>query len=245
MRPFWVALAFLTTLPTPPLGERRDDDARRAVVAYPLVGLVLGAALWAAAAAVERLPPGFPPLLCGALLTALWLVLTGMLHFDGLCDMADAAFASTTEEERRRIAADPTIGSFGLAVGALLLIGKSAALGVVSPASLLILPVVARTAAVLPMAWSPVHPASRLARGARPSGAKALRALATGLGLILGYAVLTGSLALWSLLSLTAMSIALVGMHWLGARLGGIGGDGYGAVIEVSEAALLILLAAR
>jgi adenosylcobinamide-GDP ribazoletransferase len=237
-------MAFLTTLPTPLLGEAREDDARRAVSAYPLVGLVLGVLLWGAAAAVDTLLPGFPPPLRGALLTALGLALTGALHFDGLCDTADAAFSSTTVEERRRIASDPAIGSFGVAAGGLLLVVKSAALAAVAPSALLVVPVVSRTAAALPMAWSRTHPGSRLATRARPTAARALAALLGGISLILGLAAVTGSVALWSLLLVTSLLLALAGVRWLSSRLDGIGGDGYGAIIEVSEALLLILLAA-
>jgi adenosylcobinamide-GDP ribazoletransferase len=245
VRSFWVALAFLTTLPAPRLAEPREADPGRAVTAYPLVGLLLGVLLWAAAATAESMLPALPALLRGSLLTALWLALTGALHFDGLCDTADAAFVSRSLAERRRIAADPAVGSFGLASGALLIAVKSAALSALSPAALLAIPVIARTAAVLPMAWEATHPDSRLARSARPTGGEPYRALLIGTAVVLAHALLTGALLLWLALLGVALAAALLGARWLAGRLGGMGGDGYGALIELSEVLLLVLLVAR
>lgn len=125
LRALHVALSFLTTLPLPPVTAWREDDARRSVRAYPVVGLTLGV-LWAGAWWALGI---FPDALRGALLLGISLLLTGALHFDGFCDTADAAFSSKSPTERQHIAQDPHVGVFALAAGGTLLLVKAAAFG--------------------------------------------------------------------------------------------------------------------
>ncbi|XUM21847.1 adenosylcobinamide-GDP ribazoletransferase [Bradyrhizobium oligotrophicum S58] len=45
LREFWIALQFLTRLPTPRVPESRPDDLARASVWFPAAGLVIGVCL--------------------------------------------------------------------------------------------------------------------------------------------------------------------------------------------------------
>ena len=239
-RALHVALVFLTTLPLPPVKTWREDDARRSVAAYPLVGLVLGGMLWGAAWVLGPLPDA----LRGALVLGVWLLLTGALHFDGFCDVADAAFSSKPPEDRQRIAKDPHLGAFALAAGGVLLLSKAAALGTLSFASpflLLFIPLLSRTVVILPMALGSVHGSSQLGRSAQPSLAEARLPLLLGLGLGVGAGVLTHTLTAFLWLALAALITVSLLSWWLARRLGGLGGDAYGALIETSEALMLTL----
>lgn len=238
LRALAVALGFMTTLPLRPRAWR-EDEVRESVLAYPLVGLVLGVLLAFGAWLVGPLPS----LLAAVIVVGLWLVLTGALHFDGFCDVTDAALASTSSEERRRIARDPGIGAFALAAGSLLLLAKVAALAQLpNLAWLIVVPVLARTLVVWPMAAYPLQTDSRLGRAVRISPAQ------TGFPLALGV-VVSGLIALlflnlWSWLALaglTALAVVLAA-RWLSARMEGLGGDAYGALIEGSEALMLMLV---
>ena len=241
LRALHVALVFLTTLPLPPIKAWQEDDARRSVQAYPLVGLILGVILWGAA---WVLGPGLGPLpdtLRGALLLGLWLLLTGALHFDGFCDMADAAFSSKSPEARQKIAKDPHLGAFALAAGGVLLLTKAAALGSVTPALLLLIPLLSRTVVVLPLTLGRTHGSSRLGRSTQPSLSQARLPLLLGLALGVGSGVLTQTLTAFLWLACAALVTTALVAWWLDARLGGLGGDAYGAIIETNEAVMLIV----
>lgn len=240
LRALHVALSFLTTLPLPAVTAWQEDDARRSVRAYPVVGLILGALL---GGAWWMFSP-FPAPLRGALLLGAWLLLTGALHFDGFCDLADAAFASTSPEERQRIAKDPHIGVFALAAGGVLLLVKAAALGASQPAFLLIIPILSRTLVVVPMALWRVHGSSRLGRSARLSPKETRLPLVLGTGLCAGTALFTGQLTVFLWLAAAALGTVLLLAWWLEGQLGGLSGDAYGAVIETSEAVMLTLASA-
>ena len=235
-RALHVALGFLTTLPVPPLREWREDDLKLATQAYPVVGSLIGAFLALALVLLEPLPP----FLRGVLVTALWLGLTGALHFDGFCDLADAALVPKGVEERWRIVKDPRVGSFALAAGSLLILTKAAA-GGSSPAALLLAPLLGRTCVLLTMARFPVHDASLLGRKSALGGRDVLLPLGSGLLLSAAIALPTVGLVAYLALVAAATLAALGGGAWLNRRMGGLGGDAYGAVVESSEALVLVV----
>ena len=236
-----VALGFLTTLPVPLVRDWRDDDLKLAVRAYPLVGFIIGLLL---ALAFILLGP-LPLLLRGVLVTALWLGLTGALHFDGFCDLADAALAPKPPEERWRIVKDPRIGAFALAAGSLLILTKvagvagMAGVGSSSPVLLLLAPLLSRTAVLLTMARFPVHDASLLGRKSALTRSETFLPLLLGLALAAAVSFFTVGWGVGLALVITAASTALGLGAWLNRRMGGLGGDAYGAVVESSEALLL------
>jgi adenosylcobinamide-GDP ribazoletransferase len=121
MHSFLVALAFLTVLPIRLPKLPTAEVVARSRFWYPVVGLLLGAVLggWTALTAL------YASTMLGAFLVLLaWVGLTGALHLDGLCDFCDGLFHGQTAADRLRIMKDPHLGTFGLAGGVLLLLGK-------------------------------------------------------------------------------------------------------------------------
>lgn len=235
LRSLHVALIFMTTLPVPQL-DWHEDDARRSVRAYPLVGLILGLFLLL----TFELLAGTSSFLRSAILTGAWLALTGALHFDGFCDMADAAFATKTPEERQIIAKDPHLGAFALAAAATLLLVKTAALADLDNAWWLVVALIlARSLVILPLALFEVSRDSSLGRATRVSTREALFPISLGLILSLGIASWLDVPVYLASLLITTLLIFTLG-YWLKRRMAGLSGDAYGALIETSEAALLV-----
>jgi len=221
MRSFWLALGFLTTFPVPRLGEVRPGEMRSASAFYPLAGYCLGGVLALAAWLAQPLPDG----LQGALLLALWLGLTGMLHLDGLLDSADALLVMKPPGERLKVLSDPHLGSFAFGVGFvhLLLKWQLLAWGP-SPWLLLCLPAIVRFVLLVPMNLYP---------SARPEGLGA-RSREGRLGLALLFALPALLLFPWQALGVLLAVLLLA--RWAAGRLGGgLSGDVYGALVEVGE----------
>lgn len=237
------ALSLLTRLPV----RARWEDAvpGRAMAAYPLVGALIGAAL-AGLAWLLMVGIGAGTGLAAALILAAWAGLTGMLHLDGWADCCDALVAPLSRERRLEVMKDPRLGSFGAAGLVLLLLVKLAALAeLLAPAAdrplrallpLLLAPVLGRWAAVIAAAAFPL---------ARPDGMGA--AFRRGLGrreiilATLTAAVLCAILGwrgpvLWATAGLTLLGLARLAV----ARLGGLTGDVYGALIELAETVALV-----
>ncbi len=226
-RPFWLALGFLTTLPVPDVGKVQPGERRAASAYYPLVGWVVGAVLALAEFATSGLPDG----LAAALVLAVWLGVTGMLHFDGLLDSADALLAPRPPRERLQILGDVHHGSFALGTGMVFLITKwQLVASLHSSWTLLFAPVAARF-------W--VLPVLNAFPPARPEG--------------LGATARQGRWSLGALFTLPVLLLAPVPFivsgaatfllaAWASRRLGGgLSGDVYGALIELAEVTFIFI----
>ncbi len=226
LRGLHLAHTFLTTLPLPHVGEVKDGDFRYASGFYPAVGWTLGALLALSAWLLSTLPGG----IAAALTLAVWLGLTGMLHFDGLVDSADAILAAKSPQKRLEILGDVHIGAFGLAVGVVHLLLKWSALEAQTMWwALLFAPVLARAALLIPMN---VFPSAR---------AESLGARSREGNWPLGFLIALPAVLIAPKLAVIAVIAALIVAWFAASRLnGGISGDVYGAIVEITEVAILI-----
>ncbi len=226
LRPLWLALGFLTILPVPDIGEVKPGEMKAASALYPLIGWIIGALLAIAAWLLQPLPDG----LAAALLLALWLALTGMLHLDGLLDSADALLAMKPVADRLRILGDVHHGSFAFGVGFVHLLLKWQLLALADWRAVLLAPVMARFL---------VLPVLNLFPPARPEG---LGATARQ-GLLLPAALIALPAAILAPLPfLLGGAFVLLTAKWAAKRLGGgLSGDVYGALVEFGEIAVLFV----
>ncbi len=105
------AFAMFSRLPMPKV-SLTEDDMRFCMPALPLVGAVLGLAEWCAGWVLGRL--SVTGTARGMLLAAVPVVITGGIHLDGFCDVADANSAWGNREQRLKIMKDPHIGAFAM-----------------------------------------------------------------------------------------------------------------------------------
>jgi adenosylcobinamide-GDP ribazoletransferase len=233
VRPAWLALTFLTTFPLPHLLEVRDGEFARASGFYPLAGWTVGGL----AALLLWLPLPVPAGVHSALVLAAWLAATGLLHFDGLVDTADAVFAMKSPERRLEILRDVHVGAFGLATGGLVLLTWWSLLESAHPLDVLLAAVAARTALLAPMN---LFPAARVdSIGARSREGR------WGVALLLASPLLLLPLLFVHLLAalLAALVASLLTARFCASRLGGgINGDVYGACVIFAELAALLAL---
>ena len=106
-----VAFGMFSRVPVPQV-EWNEKNRKYSMLAFPLVGLVLGLC-WVLLALVCR-HFGLPALLTGALLTALPVLLVGGIHLDGYADAVDALSSHGDKEKKLAIMKDPHVGSFAV-----------------------------------------------------------------------------------------------------------------------------------
>lgn len=232
MRGLILAIQFLTRLPTPQVGEFHADDLARAAIWFPFAGLLVGVAVAAALMLGARVDPWL-----GALLGLLaWVWVTGALHLDGLCDLADALGAAHGDRNRLlSVLADPHVGAFGVVALVLQLLAK-----------LVLLMLLARFelfwAVILIPAWARL---GTLVWARLPS-------IKPGLGERFAWRCPLWSIALWGAILLAgaplypalllAPPLILAWRAYLLSRLGGMSGDALGAGVEWLESGLLLAL---
>lgn len=232
-----LALEFLTVirLRRPPLSDAQQ--VARALLWYPLVGLLLGLAL----AGGDRLL--LPHLAAGPEAALLLLALegvTGFLHLDGLADSADGLLGLHERSRRLEIMHDSRAGAFGVAaIGFYLLIAWSALAALSGPgrsAALIATPLCARSALVVVGLFPNARPGG-LADGFPVAARGWYGALALLSAVVAGLIVLGGG-------GLALLSVALVAALATGAfalrRIGGVTGDVFGAGCQVAQASVLV-----
>jgi adenosylcobinamide-GDP ribazoletransferase len=232
------ALGFLTVL-----GGAAAPD-RTALRWFPVVGAIVGALLglvWWGADEV------WPPIVVAALVIAADLVLTGLLHVDGLADSADGLLPPLVDRDRRlAVMADPVTGAFGVAtVAAVLLLRFAGLAGAdIEPLALVAIWTTSRTLAALVAVSLPY-----VRQGGLASGFLDGPEPVTSFVLVVGLALAVPSAIVAGLPGVVAVA-ATVGAFGLvialgRARLGGFTGDVLGAAIVVGETGGLLALAAR
>lgn len=232
MRGLILALQFMTRLPMPRVADFRADDLARAAIWLPFAGLPVGASVAAALALGSHVDPWL-----GALMALLvWIWITGALHLDGLCDLADALGAAHGDRSRLlSVLADPHVGAFGVIALVSQLLAKLVLLMLLARMELfwavLFVPAWARLGVLV---WARLPP------------------IKAGMGERFAWRCPGWSIALWcaALLPTGLMSPALwlapllmlLWRSYLLSRLGGMSGDALGAGVEWLESGLLSAL---
>jgi adenosylcobinamide-GDP ribazoletransferase len=227
------AFSFLTAIPAHV--DPRERTPGWIFTYFPLVGLLIGGILFLGA----DLRP-FPHDLNAFMLLFMWVALTGGLHLDGFADSCDGLLATTTPERRLEIMKDPRAGSWAVIGLIILLLGKWLALRDVPAAWLILPPVMGRWAMVLAASVFPY------ARGTSGVGGYYRQGLGRAQVMIAGLvAVGTGLAYGWPVALVIVVPLAVTGIigRWASSRLGGgLTGDVYGAICEVTELAALLAL---
>ena len=239
MRSFFAALQFLTLFPCPVRTEYSNDDLGQSAIFFPVVGFLLGLILVLVNSALELLTGAG---LLSVILVTLLTFMTRGLHLDGLGDTVDGLGAGGDRDRVLSVMDDSHIGAFGLMAIVLVLLLKIHALESMNIdrwRALLAAPILSRWAMVL--------------LGYRSKAVK------TGLGSNLIVHLRTSHFLVATFLTLLLIAAILRGngvvmMAWITLftmaskkffhrRLGGITGDIFGAVGELSETSVMVLLA--
>ncbi len=253
LRLFFVALQFLTRVPSPAWVGFEPEWLNQSARHFPAVGLLVGALAALVLVLGEVL---FTPAVAVGLSMAATLLFTGAFHEDGWADTCDAlgGGASVSRERALVIMKDSRIGTYG-AAGLVLMLGLKAAtltalpLALAVPA-LLFAHTASRAAAValircLPYAGDVEH------AKAKPL---AQRISAAGLGVALGWVFMLCLVLVWAaqrwhepavpaavVIGLMAVvAVAAWCTRWFRQRLGGYTGDTLGATQQLTELAALL-----
>lgn len=229
------ALRFLTVLPLP--GPHRAPTAA-SVVAFPLVGVVVGVVWVATALLAEPVAPSL--LLVATLVLVADAAITGGLHLDGLADVADGVASRRPAEDAVRIMRDSAVGAGGVVALVLVsLLRQSALLSVLGtqprPWSLVVAPVAGRAAMVLVLALVPARTDGSLAASIPRPGP---RTTAAALAVAVVAAAALGPRPVIALVLALATTAGYAA--WWRRRFGDLSGDGAGAVGVIAETLALL-----
>lgn len=238
IKPFLVAVQFLTRLPVRLTVQPNDRDLGYSLLFYPLVGLIIGLILMGLGWVLHNTPP----LVTAALLVAVWVLLTGGLHLDGLSDSADAWIGGMGERAKTMaIMKDPNCGPAGVVAIVLILLLKFVTLYTLISANewiaLLLAIILARTLLPLLFLTTPYVRSNGLGASLAAHQPRHLSIFIITVTFALIF-LLTDIRYVW--LSLTVMIIFLFLRYLMLHRIGGTTGDTAGALVEMAETTVLL-----
>ena len=237
---FLYALQFLTIISIPWRREVSPEELGRSAGYFPVVGLIIGLVLvgldWLFGLIL-------PSAVANALLIVSLVVITGVLHLDGFVDTCDGIAGHKTAEDRWRVMHDSRVGGFGIVGIVLLLLVKYVSLNSIPlplmMTTLVLMPVISRWATVYAIFAYPYAKPSGLGKAFK-QGTNWLRftmATLIALVVVVGLAQLVG-LAIMFLIWVMTVAVAA----YLKGKFSGLTGDTYGAINEVTEVGVLILV---
>ena len=239
MKSLIFALQHLTRLPLPYVSFD-EASCGRATAFFPVAGALIGAVM---AAVVWAAGWYFPHNLLASLLIMLMVVLTGGIHLDGFMDSIDGLFSGRPRERKLEIMRDSRVGAFGVIGVICLLLFKYNLLagipGFVLVKLLVAVPAISRWNMTLAIYVFPY---------ARQEGLGVIYKKYCGAKELLLATLLAGAAAVMLLGMNGALLMAMGGFitylagYKVSKVLGGLTGDIYGLINELSE--VLLLLAA-
>ncbi|WP_409344778.1 adenosylcobinamide-GDP ribazoletransferase [Paenibacillus sp. MBLB4367] len=257
------AFQLLTRLPLPIAIDYTDAVFRRSVVFYPFVGAVLGLLLAAAGTGLPYALPAFP---AAVLLLGMWIYATGALHLDGLMDTADGLFSNRSREQMLEIMKDSRVGAMGVVAGVFVLLLKLSLLAALLDGDwrqaapyICCVPLWSRAFLVVSIrCWPYARQGSGMGSYYRGVGTRhTVAALLVAAVLTFVFSIAAQSMdtaaSTWTAAAaaagLVTLGFALVSFAFgtllngrMSAKLGGLTGDTYGAVNELVETGLLLVL---
>lgn len=192
------------------------------------------------------------PMLAATVSVALFVLLTGALHEDGLSDTADGVGGGRDRERALAIMKDSRIGTYGaLALGLSLLVRVAALSALVTEASpataaLALLGSAALSRAAMVWHWRHLPPAKTDGVAAKvgvPDGAALRTALVAGLAAFLALLLPVLSLPVVVVAVVAGLGATFLFTLHVGQRLAGHTGDTIGATQQISDMVMLTSLA--
>lgn len=259
LSPLLMAVSLMTRLPVARWlpDQWSDKSLGQSALWYPFVGFLLAVLLWVISSLLDLASPAVN----AVTVLAIWVGFTGALHLDGLADCVDAMFASHSvlpsnraskeapcpkQQTLLRVLKDSSVGAMGTVALVMLLLLKFCLLFELTDIfwlALFMALVLSRVCALLFIITTPYTP----------------YASHQGLGFVLAKytpktiaSVVVGAIALLAFIVLPLVSALLVfgvlaiifllwRFYWV-KRLDGFVGDAIGALIEVSEVAILFVI---
>lgn len=239
LKRFVIMIQFFTSIPIPVNVDCDEKDYGKGLVFAPLVGLILGALLFALNSVLRLL---LPIRVVAAFLIAGYIILTGGLHLDGLGDTFDGLFSNRSKEKILEIMRDSRVGTNAvLALICLVLLNYTMLMELdTMPKALLLFPVAGRIGSLM---GAGISVYARKNEGLGKSfidycGKKEMFLGAIISFIIFGLVAGLKGLLMAFILMLTACIITKI----FTIRLGGATGDILGAVCELNQTVFLLLV---
>ena len=198
---------------------------------YPLVGFILGSILWGMH---TLLSPYLPSVHLSVIIFTLWITLTGALHLDGFSDTIDGLFVS--KERALEVMKDSHVGGMGMSFTFVFLALKLSS--VIYFEAFYLLPIILMFSRL--NATLAIYFFDYISSGVSMLIKEELKLKYLLFALLYSITLAYLFSSVWFFV-LSVIVLFVIAKFFI-SRLGGLNGDIYGLIIEVTELALLNLI---
>lgn len=239
---FVTGFQFLTRIPVVTQSEWSMESFGRSVKFFPIIGGIIGLILCTVVYVIQYFWGLSVPLHAISIgIIVLEIFLTGGLHCDGLMDTVDGVFSGRPREKMLEIMKDSRVGAFGAMAFTLLVFVKYSLIMDIEfsmlPLALLVMPIVGRIAVVIGIVFYPYARANGLGKVFYECSHR--QTLCVGGITALLLIIPLGKLAMIS--TVLGIGGAVLLCEYVNNKLGGLTGDVYGAIVEVTEIIALLV----
>ncbi|MFP3975602.1 MAG: adenosylcobinamide-GDP ribazoletransferase [Dehalococcoidia bacterium] len=238
--PFLIAIQLLTIVPIKYGRQYSPAEMGRSLAFFPIVGLLIGLLLWG----LDLLLTLFlPVMLVNVLLFAVLAIVTGALHLDGFIDTCDGLAARGSRSEKLEAMKDSGVGAVGVVAVCFMLLAQIASFSALPDgtrvSALIAMPLLSRWTMACAV-WT-FPPARREGLG------WAVRQQASWKGILIAVILTLGIswvvVGWWGILLVGGLTIIALALgQYLSATFGGLSGDTYGAINEVTQLGALVFI---
>ena len=236
MNSFFLALQFLTRFPIPYETNFNESEAGKSLFWFPFISAFMGFLVGCA----QNITFPIAPQVSGFVALMVLYLLNGGLHLDGLADTADGFLSYRDRDETLRIMHDSTIGTYGVVALVFLLLGEYAVFSsvMISPVNLAILLASSRIGVLFSIYFFPTATSSTLGNFFKQKSKP--------LSYIFQWVMLSGAILIIRKPQMILFPIVALLFSYFFSRvsmkkIGGVSGDVYGAIMDLSTLLLLLI----
>ena len=233
---FIILLQFMTRIPVPIKVEYDEEKLGKSIKYFPLVGLIIGFFLFAVNFLAGKVTENRQ--ITAVIVIMAEILITGLIHIDGLGDTADGLFSYAGKEKMLEIMKDSRIGTNGTVALIMYFLSKIVFLAAVKPEYILLYPIISRLSTSINAGLGEYARKKGMSNGIIEKNGKKEAVISVVITAVLSFAVLRFK-------GLIVMALAilfiLLFMKNVEKKIDGITGDTMGASLELTG--ILVLFA--
>lgn len=233
---FIILLQFMTRIPVPIKVEYDEEKLGKSIKYFPLVGLIIGFFLFEVNFLVGKVTENRQ--ITAVIVIMAEILITGLIHIDGLADTADGLFSYADKERMLEIMKDSRIGTNGTVALILYFLAKMVFLATVKPEYILLYPIISRLSTSINAGLGEYARKKGMSNGIIEKNGKKEAIISMVITAVLSFAVLRFK-------GLIVMALAilfiLLFMKNVKKKIDGITGDTMGASLELTGILVLFV----
>ncbi len=235
---FLTLISFFTRIPIGKKIEYNEENFKKALSLYTLMGAIIGLLLSLIYALISNKSVDF---IRGLILVVFYIVITGGIHLDGAADAADGLFSGRTGNKIFDIMNDSNVGTFGVLALIIIVLSQFVLLSFLDVFTCFMMPVVGRTSLIV-ATWNKKYAKQTKGMGTAFIESINNRVLIINLIILSAFSIIMPT----RIIILTSCFATLIASYyisgWIEEKIGGMTGDTCGFITEISQIIFMIIV---